>query len=140
MSDPILSVLDLSVTFDVRPSGAWPWTPSLGLQAVSGLSLDLEPGETLEEAVAREVLEETGVEVCDVRYHSSQPWPFPASIMLGFHAEAKTTDIFRRDDELEDAQWFSRDELMNFRALGKGLPSKDSIARRLIEDWLSGDA
>ena len=118
----------------------------LGRQAVwpegrySTLAGFVEPGETLEEAVAREVLEETGVEVCDVRYHSSQPWPFPASIMLGFHAEAKTTEIFRRDDELEDAQWFSRDELMNFRALGKGLPSKDSIARRLIEDWLAGDA
>lgn len=118
----------------------------LGRQAVwpegrySTLAGFVEPGETLEEAVAREVYEETGVEVRDVRYHSSQPWPFPASIMLGFHAEAKTTEIFRRDDELEDAQWFSRDELMNFRALGKGLPSKDSIARRLIEDWLAGDA
>ncbi|MEO9900539.1 NAD(+) diphosphatase [Nisaea sp.] len=118
----------------------------LGRQAVwpegrySTLAGFVEPGETLEEAVAREVYEETGVEVCDVRYHSSQPWPFPASIMLGFHAEAKTSEIIRRDDELEDAQWFSRDELMNFRALGKGLPSKDSIARRLIEDWLAGDA
>jgi NAD+ diphosphatase len=59
--------------------------------------------------------------------------------MLGFHAEAKTTDIFRRDEELEDAQWFSREELLNFGALGKGLPSKDSIARRLIEDWLAGE-
>lgn len=118
----------------------------LGRQAVwpegrySTLAGFVEPGETLEEAVAREVLEETGVEVRDVRYHSSQPWPFPASIMLGFHAEAKTMEIFRRDDELEDAQWFSREEIVNFRALGKGLPSKDSIARRLIEDWLAGEA
>ena len=51
-------------------------------------------------------------------------WPFPASIMLGFHAEAKTTEIFRRDDELEDAQWFSRDDVMNFQALGKDLPTR----------------
>lgn len=118
----------------------------LGRQAVwpegrySTLAGFVEPGETLEEAVAREVYEETGVEVRDVRYHSSQPWPFPASIMLGFHAEAKSTKIYRRDDELEDAQWFTREELRNFRALGKGLPSKDSIARRLIEDWLAGEA
>jgi NAD+ diphosphatase len=117
----------------------------LGRQAVwpegrySTLAGFVEPGETLEEAVAREVFEETGVEVRDVRYHSSQPWPFPASIMLGFHAEAKTTEIHRRDEELEDAQWFSREELLNFGALGKGLPSKDSIARRLIEDWLAGE-
>jgi len=117
----------------------------LGRQAVwpegrySTLAGFVEPGETLEEAVAREVYEETGVEVRDVRYHSSQPWPFPASIMLGFHAEAKTTEINRRDEELEDAQWFSREELLNFRALGKALPSRDSIARRLIEDWLAGE-
>ncbi|WP_420403249.1 NAD(+) diphosphatase [Nisaea sp.] len=118
----------------------------LGRQAVwpegrySTLAGFVEPGETLEEAVAREVYEETGVEVRDVRYHSSQPWPFPASIMLGFHAEAKTTEIHRRDEELEDAQWFSREELLDFRSLGKALPSRDSIARRLIEDWLAGEA
>lgn len=118
----------------------------LGRQAVwpagrySTLAGFVEPGETLEEAVAREVFEETGVRVRDVRYHSSQPWPFPASIMLGFHAEAKTREIHRSDDELEDAQWFTRDELLNFADQGKHLPAKDSIARRLIEDWLAGEA
>ena len=98
----------------------------------------VEPGETLEEAVAREVYEETNIRVRDVRYHSSQPWPFPASIMLGFHAAAKTTDINLNDSELVDAQFFTRHELQNFESLGKRLPRLDSIARRLIEDWLAG--
>lgn len=97
----------------------------------------VEPGETLEEAVAREVLEETNIQVRDVRYHSSQPWPFPSSLMLGFHAEAISTEINRNDEELLDAQWFTMDELDNFEALGKKLPRPDSIARRLIEDWMA---
>lgn len=115
----------------------------LGTQAIwtngmySTLAGFVEPGETLEEAVAREVWEESGIEVRDVRYHSSQPWPFPASIMLGFHAEAKTTEIKMNDKELADCQWFSRNELLNFESLGKKLPREISIARRLIEDWLA---
>ena len=96
----------------------------------------VEPGETLEEAVAREVWEESGVEVRDVRYHSSQPWPFPSSLMLGFHAEAKTTEIIRNDDELGDAGWYTFEQLADFQALGKFLPRRDSIARRLIQDWV----
>ncbi len=96
----------------------------------------VEPGETLEEAVAREVWEESGIRVRDVRYHSSQPWPFPSSLMLGFHAEAKSFDIVRNDEELGDAQWFSLDQLADFESLGKFLPRRDSIARRLIQDWV----
>lgn len=97
----------------------------------------VEPGESLEEAVAREVREETGVEVNGVRYHSSQPWPFPSSIMLGFVARATTFDVHPCEDELEDARWFSRAELRERR--GVELPSKISIARRLVEDWLDSD-
>jgi NAD+ diphosphatase len=99
----------------------------------------VEPGESLEEAVAREVREETGVEVGAVDYHSSQPWPFPANIMLGFHAQAVTSEITVDFGELEDARWFERDWLLShvdddaFR-----LPRRDSIARRLVEDWLHG--
>jgi NAD+ diphosphatase len=101
----------------------------------------VEPGESLEDAVAREVREETAIEVSAVHYHSSQPWPFPANIMLGFHAEAASTAITVDYGELEDARWFERDWLLahadddNFR-----MPRRDSIARRLIEDWLAGVA
>ena len=94
----------------------------------------VEPGESLEEAVAREVHEEAGIRVEDVCYHSSQPWPFPGSLMLGFTAVAMTRDIELQTDELEDARWFTRDELRTADAVR--LPSEISIARRLIEDWL----
>jgi len=99
----------------------------------------VEIGESLEDAVRREIAEESGLIVGDVRYHSSQPWPFPSSLMLGFYARADSTDIVRDDDELEDVGWFSRAQLLaspedeTFR-----LPRRDSIARRLIEDWLRG--
>ncbi len=96
----------------------------------------VEPGESLEEAVAREVFEEAGIRTGRVFYHSSQPWPFPASIMLGFHAEALTTDITIDLTELADARWFTRAQIRNPADHGFQLPRADSIARRLIEDWL----
>ncbi|MBM5812085.1 MAG: NAD(+) diphosphatase [Gammaproteobacteria bacterium] len=92
----------------------------------------VEPGESLEDAVRREVLEETGIEVAGIRYHSSQPWPFPRSLMLGFHAEAATTAITLGDGELEDARWFTRAELASGTPR---LPLGGSIAWRLIQDW-----
>lgn len=97
----------------------------------------VEPGESLEEAVRREVAEETGVVVGGVFYHSSQPWPFPASIMLGFHAEGLSEAITIDPEELRDARWFTKAELRDHQALGFSLPRVDSIARRLIEDWLA---
>jgi NAD+ diphosphatase len=96
----------------------------------------VEPGESLEEAVAREVAEEAGIRVRDVRYHSSQPWPFPSSIMLGFHAETDDEAIVIDPTELRDARWFSRRQIRDHAALGFSLPRPDSIARRLIEDWV----
>jgi NAD+ diphosphatase len=93
----------------------------------------VEPGESLEDAVRREVLEETNIEVGAVHYHSSQPWPFPSSLMLGFTAEATSTDIQLNDGELEDAQWFTRKEC---RSGFPKLPFRVSIARRLVDDWL----
>ncbi|MGD9506324.1 MAG: NAD(+) diphosphatase [Syntrophobacteraceae bacterium] len=100
----------------------------------------VEPGETLEGAVVREVWEETGVEVESVHYHSSQPWPFPGSIMLGFHAHASSGEIRLGEDELEDARWFSREDIR--RGVAEGavrLPSHITIAYRLIEDWFDSD-
>lgn len=95
----------------------------------------VEPGESLEEAVVREVREETGIEVSEVQYHSSQPWPFPSSLMLGFTARAETDDITFGDEELEDARWFTREALLSGSEVA--LPSPISIARRLVEDWLA---
>jgi NAD+ diphosphatase len=97
----------------------------------------VEPGESLEEAVAREVFEEARVRVGRVSYHSSQPWPFPASIMLGFYAEALSQEITIDHDELQDARWFTRADLRDPAAHGFQLPRPDSIARRLIEDWIA---
>jgi NAD+ diphosphatase len=94
----------------------------------------VEPGEALEEAVAREVHEEADVLVDDVRYRSSQPWPFPASLMLGFSARYAGGEARARDGELEDLRWFTRDELTGGDAL---LPPPMAIARRLIDDWLA---
>jgi NAD+ diphosphatase len=100
----------------------------------------VEPGETLEDAVRREVLEETGVRVGDCDYHSSQPWPFPASLMLGFTAQAETTAI-RLGAELAQACWFSADDLVQGINIGTlGISSPLSVSYRLIEHWLHENA
>jgi NAD+ diphosphatase len=90
----------------------------------------VEPGESLEEAVAREIMEEVGVEVAGVRYFGSQPWPFPHSLMVGFTAAHVAGDIAVDGREIDDAGWFGRDALPH-------IPPKLSIARWLIEDWLA---
>lgn len=95
----------------------------------------LEPGESLEQAVVREVMEEAGVPVLACRYAASQPWPFPAALMVGFHAEALPVEPVV-GDELEQARWFSPDELDAAEAAGEvQLSPRLSIARWLIEDW-----
>ena len=96
----------------------------------------VEPGESLEDAVAREVAEETGVSVGEVRYHSSQPWPFPSSIMIGFCARAVAGAAVRLGGELEDARWFTRAQITSGEALA---PPSQSISWRLIDSWLKGD-
>lgn len=96
----------------------------------------VEPGESLEEAVAREVEEEVGIRVGSVRYHSSQPWPFPGNIMLGFHAEAISTDIVVQESELVEARWFEKENILNAAKYGLQLSRPESISRRLIDDWM----
>jgi len=94
----------------------------------------VEPGESLEDSVRREVYEETNIRVGQVTYHSSQPWPFPSALMLGFTAEATSSDIALNDSELEDARWFTREQL---RSEFPKLPFRISIARRLVDNWLN---
>ncbi|HEY4333887.1 MAG TPA: NAD(+) diphosphatase, partial [Ilumatobacteraceae bacterium] len=93
----------------------------------------VEPGESLEGAVAREVREEVGIEVKNIRYWGSQPWPFPHSLMLGFHAEHAGGEIVCDPTEIVDAQWYRRDSL-------PPIPHRISIARKLIDAWLEAPA
>jgi NAD+ diphosphatase len=104
-------------------------SPHFAPGVYSTLAGFVEPGESLEEAVVREVREEVGVELTDLRYFSSQPWPFPNSLMIGFVARYAGGEIRPQEDEIEDARWFTRDDL-------PVLPGPMSIARRLIEDFL----
>ena len=98
----------------------------------------VEPGEALEDAVRREVAEESGVIVGEVRYHSSQPWPMPASLMAAFTATARIPDIRLRDHELQDARWFTPQQIVDGLADGSLLtPTRLSVSYRLLADWLS---
>jgi len=119
------------------------WPP----RRYSALAGFVSPGESLEEAVAREVLEEAGVQVGRPAYESSQPWPFPVSLMLGFTVPWAGGEVGGADAELEDVRWFSREEVAG--AAGEDswatsdedadsllLPPRSAIARRLIEGWL----
>jgi NAD+ diphosphatase len=116
------------------------WPPGM----YSCLAGFVEPGESLEEAVAREVWEEAGIRIDSARYAASQPWPFPSSLMIGFTAMAAGGEPRPDRHEIEDARWFTRAEVERFGEAaapgpdGHFLPSRDSIARRLIEDWRRG--
>ena len=108
----------------------------------SALAGFMDQGEAIEEAVAREVMEEAGIRVKNVRYHSSQPWPFPSSLMIGCHAEADSTSINMDNEEMTDVQWFDRSEVL--RALEEDseklrLPGPIAIAHHLIKAWANGE-
>ncbi len=113
--------------------------PSWPQGRMSTLAGYVEAGETLEEAVVREVGEEVGVVVDDVRYVESQPWPFPSSLMLAFTAHARSSDLALDGVEITDARWFTRDEMT--ACIGDGslrLPMRASVAFRLINRWYGG--
>ena len=113
---------------DVWPTGRY-----------STLAGFLEPGETLEDAVRREVAEETGVAVGEVTYFGNQPWPLPSSLMLGFRGRAVSRDIRVDGIEIQDARWFTRGEMRAEAAAGTlVLPGGVSISRSLVEDWYGG--
>ncbi len=100
----------------------------------------VEPGETMEDAVRREVHEETGVQVGEVDYFASQPWPLPASLMIGFTGRAISTEISIDEAEIADARWFTRQEMREQAEAGTLiLPGGVSISRSLIETWYGGD-
>lgn len=106
----------------------------------SALAGFMEPGETIEEACRREVLEEAGIKVGHVEYIKTQPWPFPSSLMIGVIGEALTTSISVEQDELEDAKWFSKDEIHAVLESGGDddfrVPDKLAIARHILEHWV----
>lgn len=109
----------------------------------SALAGFLEPGESIEEGVRREVKEEAGIRVGQVRYHSTQPWPYPSSLMIGCLAEAITEEIKPDEDELEDARWFTRDQardmLANWRNTeGLRVPAPMAIAHQITKAWVEG--
>lgn len=134
-TDPavIMAVVDEDDRLLLGHAASWPQG------RFSTLAGFVEPGESLEQAVRREVEEEAGVEVVAVEYVASQPWPFPASLMLGFRAHARSSPAVADGQEVTEALWVTRDELAARVASGEiGLPGRGSIARRLIEGWFGG--
>ena len=131
--------------------GRQKWFPEGMFSALAGF---VEPGESIEEAVRREVQEEAGIKVGRVNYHSSQPWPYPSSLMIGCHAEALTTEIVIDGFEIEDARWFGREimrealaqsghdpflnEVKGVGELGLKVPAPMAIAHQLVKTWAEG--
>lgn len=138
-TDPV--VIMLPVKGDHALLGRQAGWPEALFSALAGF---MEPGETIEEAVARETLEEAGLPVTEVCYHATQPWPFPASLMIGCHAEVEHMDFKVDEKELAEARWFSRDELK--QAIADNMtghsdlmvPPAMAIAHQLIKAFIEG--
>ena len=133
--DPV--VIMLAEHQDRLLLGRQPHYPPGRYSALAGF---VEVGENLEAAVARELFEEAGIRVNNIRYVASQPWPFPSSLMFGCHATAENEGLTIDTAELEDARWFTRDEVASSLGGGEGAfqpPPKSAIARTLLERWLA---
>ncbi|KGF68851.1 DNA mismatch repair protein MutT [Hoeflea sp. BAL378] len=137
-TDPVAIMLTVDEVGDRCLLGRSPHFPPGMFSCLAGF---IEPGETMEDAVRRETLEESGITVGRVRYHASQPWPMPHSLMIGVYAEARSLTIARDTAELEDCRWFDRaeTEAMLANVLGEdkaSAPPPGAIAHRLMRDWL----
>jgi NAD+ diphosphatase len=136
-TDPV--VIMLAVRGDRCLLGRSPHFPPGWFSTLAGF---VEPGETIEDAVRRETLEESGIRIGRVRYHASQPWPFPHSLMIGCHCEALDDEIRHDQDELEDCRWFSRDEVRQMLAGSHPgelkCPPNKAVASLLIRAWAEG--
>lgn len=138
-TDPVAIML---VVDDDRCLLGQPKGPLVKTGVYSALAGFIDQGESIEEAVRREVKEEAGLEVGDVRYHSSQPWPFPSSLMIGCHARAASTDIHMDTEEMHDVRWVDRDDIaraMRDEPASVKAPGPIAIAHHLIAAWLAGD-
>nr|WP_185992452.1 NAD(+) diphosphatase [Janibacter cremeus] len=132
-TDPavIVAVTDVSDRLLLARNVGW---PEGRFSVLAGF---VEPGETIAGAVAREVFEETAVEVSSIEFVADQPWPFPASLMLGCTARATTSELVCQPDEIAEARWFTREEFRTEVAAGRVKPAgRLSIAARLVEGWL----
>ncbi len=139
-TDPAVIMLVEDLSDPARPRCLLGRNSRFPNRMMSTLAGFVDPLESLEECVAREVFEECGIRVDRVEYQASQPWPFPSSIMLGFRARARTTQIRIDNEEIEEAYWFEAEQLLDFGEWGDQgsnfcLPRRDSIARYLIETW-----
>ncbi|OJT95180.1 MAG: NADH pyrophosphatase [Rhizobium sp. 63-7] len=136
-TDPVVIMLAIDVERDLCLLGR---SPHFAPGMYSCLAGFVEPGETIENAVRRETLEESAIHVGRVRYHASQPWPMPHSLMIGCYGEATSFEVLRDEAELEDCRWFTREETAEMleRAQGTGhsSPPKGAIAHRLMRDWV----
>ena len=132
----IAVIMAVTDTADRLLLGRAPSWPEGRMSILAGF---VEPGETLEQAVAREVFEEVGITVGSVDYVADQPWPFPSSLMIGFTARAEQTELILDGAELAEARWVAREEIADLIASGAYRPSPSfSISRSLVEDWYGG--
>ena len=144
-TDPAVIMLVEDVSQPARPRCLLARNSRFPSRMMSTLAGFVDPLESLEETVAREVFEECGIRVGNIEYQASQPWPFPSSIMLGFRAQAETLDIRVDGVEIEEAYWFEVEQLQEFGEWGDAgdsfcLPRRDSIARYLVESWIAANS